>query len=380
MEENTDSRSRNELEGLVCPYCGGKIRFKGWSNNGKKRRYLCNSCKKGFTGIENIVKKEHIVDMPCPYCGGVNIKRGGKLRSGNKRYFCKDCGKFFSEHTAEHNKKLEELRASKEVKPEKCPKCGGTHINYCGKDTKTKKQRYRCISCGYKFVKNPTPYKYIPWEKECPYCGHTKAKKAGHSGGKQYYKCLSCGHKYLEGGMFQHLNSQKKESIKSDLNSGMTKRDISQKYGVSFKTVYSITKGMELTWKRKQSEEKKQKLQEITPSIIDDIFKHGMSEASVKEKYNLGKVQLHRITSNLYNEETLNSEQQKMIFDYGICAMVPPEYLAPYVNCSLKKCREILYSNKLYPLVALRRKKTRTYRRSEEEKRQDYYALDRFLI
>jgi len=213
-----------------CPYCGGELRYKGWSNNGHARRYKCANCKKTFSGdLSNL--KVRVIDMPCPHCGSENVRKGGRLKSGAKRYLCNDCHKNFSQSTV-----VRDIR-----RPEKCPKCGRNHINLSGHDTKSGKQRYKCTSCGYKFVENPSQHAFKIQEKECPVCKHVGAKKAGMSSGKkQYYICLNCGHKYLEDGIYRHLTTAQKNHIIHSLIRGDKIKDISNDIGTTERTVRNI--------------------------------------------------------------------------------------------------------------------------------------------
>ena len=213
--------------GITCPYCGGKLKYKGWNRSGS-RRYICIDCGKGCSG-ERPVAKVKLSDIPCPYCGSFHVTKGGSLKDGTKRYNCKDCGKGFSEKTI--------------VRPEihlNCPSCNSDNIRLSGHDTKTGKQRYICRNCGRKFVENPTQVTFKVHEKTCPYCGHVGAKKGGKSSDKQYYICLSCNHKYLEGGLWQHTTKEKKSSIIQDYTHGMNKEQLSEKYGVSYRTINNV--------------------------------------------------------------------------------------------------------------------------------------------
>lgn len=212
-------------DGKYCPYCGGALKYKGWNSSGT-RRYVCKECGKGCSG-ENPVKRLPVhSEIPCPYCGTHNARRLGKLKDGTQRYQCNECGKGFSAHTA----------ISEPVKLT-CPKCGGKHINRSGFDTKTGKQRYKCIDCKHKFVENPSQHPFKQHEKECPYCHHVGAKKAGKSNGKQYYICLHCNHKYLEGGLYRHLKSTDKRHIMTMMTQGVSQVEIAEEMHISVKTL-----------------------------------------------------------------------------------------------------------------------------------------------
>lgn len=225
-----------------CPYCGGELKYKGWSNNGHNRRYLCKQCNKGFSGdLSNL--KVRVIEKPCPYCGSEDVKKGGHLKSGARRYVCNTCGKGYNENT---------IVTDPPHKPEKCPLCGGTHINLSGHDTKTGKQRYKCVACGHKFVENPTQFRFTIHEKKCPHCDHIGAKKGGRSGDKkQYYICLKCGHKYLENPKYVHLTPKQKELIvKYGVGCGVPVKDLATYIPCTERTVRNIISKYKITRKK----------------------------------------------------------------------------------------------------------------------------------
>ena len=260
----------------LCPHCGGVIAYKGWSNNGTVRRYVCKSCRRTFSGdVNHLNIKENIVEKPCPYCGSHNIRKGGRLKSGLKRYKCNDCGKGYNEST---------VVITPKYRPERCPYCGGTHINCSGHDTTTMKQRYKCVDCGRKFVENPSQKEYQTYERECPNCGHMRARKAGKSYGKQYYQCLKCGHKHLDGGKFTQVNYKDIEELRELCIKGLSAKSIANKMGRSEKTISKYIR-----------------------------------------KY-----------------ETITEEQKKLIIKFGVHCNVPMDYLAPYVPCSSTTCLRIM--------------------------------------
>ena len=218
----------------LCPHCGGVIAYKGWSNDGTVRRYVCKSCRRTFSGdVNHLNIKEKVVEKPCPYCGSHNIRKGGRLKSGLKRYKCNDCGKGYNEGT---------VVITPKYRPEKCPHCGGTHINCSGHDTKTGKQRYKCIDCGKKFVENPTQHNFKVWEHECPKCGHKRARKAGRTQGKQYYQCLQCGHKDLEGGKYKHLSAKDVTKLRELYRTGIPLKYIASEMNRSQNSIRTLIK------------------------------------------------------------------------------------------------------------------------------------------
>ena len=225
-----EGRVQYEFIDTPCPYCGGELHNKGWSNNGTVRRFKCQSCKRTFSGDLNNLKIKTI-EKPCPYCGSQDVRKGGRLSSGAKRYKCNDCGKGYNENT---------VLTETPHKPEYCPKCNATHINLSGHDTKTGKQRYKCVTCGYKFVENPQYPTPVVWQKQCPNCDHVGARKAGKSNGKQYYQCFNCGHKYLEGGLYKHINERKRKEIIHQYIKGHTATQIAQQLETTERTVRNV--------------------------------------------------------------------------------------------------------------------------------------------
>lgn len=295
---------------VPCPKCGGKLRYKGWSNNGTVRRYICSNCKTGFSGdINNLV--DRTIEKKCPYCGGDHIKRCGKLKSGVTRYYCNDCKKGFNENTQ-----------PKETMPHCCPKCGNTELKYCGFQ-ENGKQRYKCVSCGHKFVKEPQVVFYKKHNKKCPRCGHDWAKKAGKTNGKQYYICLSCNHKYLENRQVHHLTLQENELIKSMFQQGITIKEIAEQIGTTERTI-----------RNKFNEYRK-------IAAIKDIFK-GISEQQVCKKHRITLNKIQDMLKDLYKKEKLSDASKGLIYKFGVQLAVPADFIAPYIPCSIHACEKYL--------------------------------------
>ena len=294
-----------------CPYCDGELTVKGWSNAGTVRRYKCKSCGKGFSGDLNNLKVKTI-DMPCPYCGSENIKKGGLLKSGIKRYKCNDCGKGFNANTV--------APTEPEYRPEKCPKCGATHINKCGRDTKTKKQRYKCVTCGYKFVENPTQnnlQRATKYEIQCPRCNNPYSVKAGKTGDrKQYYKCTECNHKFLPDSVYKHITPKQKALI-------------------------------------------------VTQSI------KGQTAITIAEQFNTTERTVRNVLQQYYEKERLTPQQEQLLYKFGVECAVPIDYLFPYVGCTKHACKQYL-SQYIIP-------KREPKPISEQQRAFDKLELDRFM-
>lgn len=337
-----------------CPYCGGELKYKGWSNNGHARRYLCKECGKGFSGDLSKLKK-HVIEMPCPYCGSEDIKKGGHLKSGARRYVCNSCGKGYNENT---------IVKDPPHKPDKCPKCGGTHINLCGHE-KSGKQRYKCIDCKHRFVENPVQQTFKTWKKECPRCGHKKARKAGKSSGKQYYQCLKCNHKYLEGGMFRHTTTKDKNEIVQMFEDKIPQYKIANVMKVSQRTIHNIlkVKGLIVDTSKTPKGELREEIKKLILS--------GHSIQKLAKEYGYSCDTLQGIVRYDYMHETLSKQQENLIVKFGVGLSVPVNDLAPYIPCSIKKCKQVLSKYNI--------PKKKKYVRTEQEKHQDDLVLDRFL-
>lgn len=335
---------------IRCPYCeGSNIKKHGILPSGNQK-YYCKDCDKSFSKNTVIRLTKSTIEDKCPYCGGELTTKGWN-KSGTRRYKCKVCGKGCSEHTVKlpkkdakecphcHSKftrKQGKLKSGKtryycktcktyfsdgtvikEPINVKCDSCNSSNIIRSGRDTKTGKQRYKCNECGKKFVEIKIQKTFIPQEKTCPICGHKYAKKGGMSGDKkQYYICLDCGHKYLENGVYKHITTLQKSTIIKEIIKGKSVKNVSDVIGCSERTIRNI-----------------------------------MGE--------------------YYKKETLTEEQKQLIIKFGVYLAVPPEYLAPYVPCTLHKCKEILSQYVI--------KQPKPYVVSPEERAREKVYMDRFL-
>lgn len=379
---------------MKCPKCGSEhLKKNGFLDSGKQR-YMCKDCGKGFSSFEPIIN----VIEPCIYCGSKNVVKSGKTKQNKQIYLCKDCHRKFNENRIELLDATcpicgGELRykgwsnngqtrrfickqckkgfnentviTEKPKKPEKCPKCGATHINLCGHDTKTKKQRYKCVTCGYKFVENPTKPTPQIWEKECPICHHIGARKAGKSNGKQYYQCLECKHKFLEGGLFKHVTKEEIEELKKYYINGYSVLDMSRIFGKTKRTIKAhLAKYID----ENDKEQRNIKLNEY----IVDLILNGGNIKTICQKYNKTKTELNKMMAKYYRKERITNEQFSNILRFGVGAGVPVEYLAPYIKCSEKKCLSILSQYEI--------PERPKYQRTETEKHQDWFELNKFAL
>ena len=275
----------------VCPSCGGTHVVKKGKRCGRQR-YLCMSCSACFTeGIKYEEGKKRLpAKVKCPFCGG-KANRRGKLGDGTQRYECIECHTSFSRKTRSTHKK------TSRGKDLPCPYCGG-HLTYTGTNT-SGRQRFLCTKCGRACSgdENGTPRALIRFGEintsvKCPECSSTNIKRSGHNKfSVQRYRCNSCGRMFIEEPQaIVHSKEKEQEAVREVLN------------GVSVKKV------------------------------------------AVKYKYSLER--LKKIMQKWYKTETITKQQKKDIIKYGYFLKVPIDYMAEYVKCSEKKCREVLTAYK----------------------------------
>ena len=335
---------------ITCVYCNSERIIKSGKNKKGIQTYQCNDCKRKFSETSilpdkitercpycggelkykgwsnNKSTRRYIcsnckkgfsgdlsnlkvrqIDMPCPYCGSSNIRKGGKLQSGAKRYLCNTCGKNFNENT---------VIVEKEHRPEKCPICQDTHIIKCGHDTKTNKQRYKCKNCGHKFIEDYV-LPFIKHEKTCPRCGYVGAKKAGKSGSKkQYYICLKCNHKYLENPTYRQTTQKER-------------------------------------------------------FLIIKLYLQGKNYSEISKILNRNERTIRSIVDKYYKRETLTKDQLDTIYKYGVLLNIPPEFVAPYIPCTMRRCKRIL--------AQYEKRKIIRPQLTQKEKEQDWATLDQFI-
>lgn len=333
-----------------CIYCNSENTQKSGHYVDGRQRYRCKDCHHVFG--EDTIPKEKL-DKVCPYCGSTRMRKAGHNKSGSQRYYCNDCKRkssdnevqiFFEEINTDiecpycHSHKLKKgghlksgaqryickdcnkyFSDKTEIKKDLgiiCPHCGSKDVGTSGVDKG--KQRYRCKSCKRRFITDYTPRDFEIHNKICPICGHDKAKSAGHTGaGTKYYKCLQCGHKYREDSKFTHTTEvEKRKIIYLHLN-GYTNIKIAQLMNKNERTVTTI-----------------------------------LQKAEIKEP-------------------NLTQEQIKLIVKYGVQLNIEPKYVAPYIPCTIKKCREVISKYPKYKPVK--------YNVTETERKQDWALLDRFI-
>lgn len=199
-----------------------------------------------------------------------------------------------------------------------CPRCGSSQLQKKG--TRAGKQRYRCNSCkayftdGIKYKSNP---KYLLKDPDlrCPCCESSHIVRDGKlEDGTQRYKCVDCSKCFSD------------KTFVKDLH----------------------------THKNKISTEKKKK-------VLEMIFK-GASVPDVASKVEYTERTVRAIVQPYYEKEILSKEQKEMILKYGYYLKVPIDYLAEYVPCSRKACRELLEKFKSTNLHAKLKNPSKIYR------------------
>ena len=265
---------------MICPKCGSsKLQKKG--TRAGKQRYRCTSCGANFT--EGVLYKSappllKDPNLKCLYCGSNHVIRDGKLPDGKQRYKCVDCGKDFSEKT----------------RPiQYCPYCGGK-LTYSGYG-KLGQIRYQCSSCnkncsGDLITGKPIKryfFQEANIEVKCPKCGSKNIKKDGFRKERQKFYCNTCGNHFLEE-KINYLHSEEDR----------------------LKVLKMVFKGKNVN------------------KIAEEL------------KYTVGRVRA--IARPYYKKEKLSDKQKEMIIKYGYYLKVPIDYLAEYVPCSQRACKELL--------------------------------------
>ena len=279
------------VEEIACPNCGSnKVHKKGMRVG--KQRYKCPACGANFTeGKEYIAakKKKPLKNIKCPYCGSIEIKRDGKLgKKRAQRYKCKSCNRGFSSITKLIIKLNKERKTDK-----KCPYCS-TLLNFIGYNKSKSLKRYMCPSCFKTCTEdsegNPVyrkKFNEVNKEIKCPNCGTYNLKKAGFSNGHRRYVCKEC-------------------------HRGFRETTLSKAYPL----------------------ENKEK-------VIELILK-GKSPKKVAKEYSYNLDYVRHLLLPYYKKESISEEQKAMIIKYGVMLKVPVDYLAEYVPCSERKCKEVI--------------------------------------
>lgn len=277
---------------MKCPNCRSTKTVKKGTRAGKQR-YRCSKCGATFTkGIPyKPLPVYEKLNITCLRCGSSNVMRDGILPSGSQRYECRDCGLNFNDETNPLLFKKVEW---------KCPYCGGDLTQYTY--SKSGLNRYVCRSCNRtctgdkegKPVSRILQAKKSKEGKSCPSCNSSNLKLAGQKEGRQRFICNDCGRSFLE-------NPQ----------------------------VIVHTKAVE--------------------EKIIKLILQGSSIAEIVKDYNYKKDRIRRIMKTWYDSEVISKTQERDIIRYGIYFNVPVDYLAKYIKCSERKCKEVLgkYKKKL---------------------------------
>lgn len=84
----------------VCPYCGSKLNYSGYSKKGN-HEYTCTKCHKSCTADNTgkPIKRDFFSKVNnsiyCPSCNSLSVKKAGYTPRGVQRFLCKECGRTF---------------------------------------------------------------------------------------------------------------------------------------------------------------------------------------------------------------------------------------------------------------------------------------------
>ena len=271
---------------MNCPNCGNSTVVKKGTRAGKQR-YKCTSCKATLTeGVPyRALPTYKKLNIKCIKCGSSHVIRDGVFPDGTQRYECRDCGLNFTNKT--------NTLLFKEISW-KCPYCGGRLKQYAY--NKKGRNKYECKRCGKTCTgdEKGEPIKRTPFvrhDSHCPSCGSHNLKRSGISKNRQRYTCKDCGRAFVEN----------PEVIVHDKN--------------------------------------------IEEEVINLILL-GHNPSKIVKIYHYSEDRLRRVMAPWYATERITKEQAADIIKYGIHLNVPVDYMAEYIKCSEKKCKEVIKNYK----------------------------------
>ena len=421
-------------DGKHCPYCGGALKSTGWNASGT-RRYACKECGKRCSGENPTKSLPVHSEIPCPYCGTHNARKLRQLKDGTKRYQCNECGKGFSANTviskpvnltcpscggkhihrsghdtatgkqrykcADCNRKFVEnpTQCLFQKHEKECPSCHHIGAKKAGKSNG--KQYYICLNCNTKFLEGGTRRHIRKTEKErilqMMKQGITRldiAKELNISV-KTIYNFLSKCEEYRHIAE-RHKQLQNERAVRNERLEHLYK--IKEKKVQRFMPYNRIPYGffygfMKLAKQYLAGELKKTEFDKMMTALTvkefekvsltreELIYKQNKKKACMAimrgmstnyiSRYNVTMADIKASLQTLYKNEKLTPEQEDTIVKFGVGCRVPVEYLAPYVPCSQRLCRNIL---KNYTIPAPKKHEV-----SEHEKAFDKIWLDKFL-
>ena len=374
---------RDPEQYLTCPYCNSTHTKKGGHLSSGTQRFICKSCNRYFS--EKTVIKQPIT-ATCPDCKSHNLRRTGFNKLGIQRYVCKDCGRKFVEEVTVRPKSSHQVV---------CPKCNH-HYAKKGGQTGNKSQYWICLQCGHKYLEDPR-YKHVTDEQKreivslmnCGYTPREIGDKIGKTGRtiksilesinpafkdrvcrnialkRERLKQVTVARKQRQQQLEQEqkekrLQEQKREIVKMYTQEGLTKKQIATKLHIAVNTVNIATDGL-------MSKDEHQKF------MIRKLIMSGKNPDKVCAEYNYNKSNIYKLMERDYRNEVITPQQTDLIIKFGVMLDVPVEYLAEYVPCSEKKCKEVM---KQYSHLKVPRKKILP---TEQELALDKIALEKFV-
>ena len=148
--ENVEYKAANKhvsIDNVRCPKCNSNLIFRDGHLKDGTQRYECRACGLNFSAKTPPVVK---IQWDCPYCGG-KLKYSGYSKLGNREYKCKECGKSCTgDETGKPIKR--DLPFGKLNTAVRCLHCGSSNLRKAGTSATTKLQRYICKECNKTFT------------------------------------------------------------------------------------------------------------------------------------------------------------------------------------------------------------------------------------
>ena len=301
--------------------------------------------------------------ISCPKCGSMRLQRKGS-RAGKQRYRCSICKCNFTEGVEykpqNHYNPIEGIT---------CPKCGGDHIMRDGK-LESGAIRYMCFDCRKRFSEK-TNRELKPIEYNCPYCNGKLTYSGYGKLGQREYLCVDCGKSCSadkQGKPIKRITFEEQNTTIVCPSCGSLKiKAAGYRDGIKRYICKECKKAF--SENTKPGPKYYQHSPEIIKNAVDEILNGGIVNiVAVKYGYNIRTLQ--NIVRPYYKKENLSPQTKNSIISLGICG-VTPEELAPHMKCSVFQCKKLLK-----PYKNIKKKK---YKRSEQEKAQDFMILNKYI-